>query len=144
MKLNLKNVLIFTLILLFSQTVYTTEEAETTDQPSTEEQTEPPAETTGDVEAGGGEKAGGASLDDSMINGNEIHQLHLQKCNKKIMNAFGFLSEDRGLEMELGMCPSVKHSCCKLEDQVTMYEMWIAAKGKDHLENKFKIQTGVI
>lgn len=142
MKVNLKKVLIFTLIMLFSQTVYSTEAAEATEQTPSGE-TPDSADQTGSEETPAPEGGEAKSLDDSVIQGSELHLLHLPKCNKKMLNAFGFQGEPRGLEMELGMCPSVKHSCCKNEDQVTMYEMWIAAKGKDHLENKFKIQTGV-
>ena len=137
--MDLKKILNFTLILLLLQTVYSTEEAQTTEQAPEQETGDSPQEKAEKEQTGSD-----VDLNETDISVGELNQLHLQDCNTKLMNSLGFKSQKRGLEMELAMCPGLTHSCCVVEDQLTMYEMWVAAKGKEHLENKFKIQTEVI
>lgn len=39
--------------------------------------------------------------------------------------------------MQLDMCYGVKHSCCKKEDQITMYEAWMGDNGEKLLAQRF-------
>ena len=137
MKMDLKKVLNFTLILLLLQSGYSTEEASPTEETPTEVTTDTPEENSGT------EADPEADLNDTLT-ASEMNLLNLPDCNVKILNAYGFTGQKRGLSQELGMCPGIKESCCTNEDQLKLYEMWIAAKGKEHLENKFKIQTEVV
>lgn len=66
-----------------------------------------------------------------------------EKCNIKLVEDLGLKGQENATEVELAMCPTVKKSCCLVEDQLTMFDLWVTGKGKAHLENRFKNQTNV-
>jgi len=116
MKMNLKKSISFIFILLLTSQVYSNE---------------PDKAATGDgTTPEGSDKA-------------KKPEDQTPKCNTKILTEFGLKGQETATEMALEMCPTVKNSCCLKEDQLTLFDLWVTGKGKEHLENKFKVQTGV-
>jgi hypothetical protein len=116
MKMNLKKNISFILILLLTSQVYSSE----SDQTQTADSSNPDGQ-------GKAKKA-----EDSA-----------QKCNTKLLAEFGLKGQETATELNLDMCPTVKNSCCTKEDQLSWFDLWVTGKGREHLENKFKLQTGV-
>lgn len=62
---------------------------------------------------------------------------HLPFCNQEITQSIGLMGYKYPKKMFLDMCPLVKQSCCRLEDQLAIYKTWVNAKEEEGLEERF-------
>lgn len=78
----------------------------------------------------------------STINATSILSKEMAKfkkqCNQNLVKGYGMKGLKFPKKMTLSMCPEIKKSCCKLEDQTTIYANWIASKEKHSVEMRFK------
>ena len=61
-----------------------------------------------------------------------------KQCNQNLLKGYGLKGLKFPKKMTLAMCPSVKKSCCKPEDQLTMYANWVHSKERYAVEMRFK------
>jgi hypothetical protein len=78
----------------------------------------------------------------SYINANDVLSKEMAKfkkqCNQNLVKGYGMKGLKFPKKMTMSMCPSVTKSCCKLEDQMTMYANWVHSKEKYSVEMRFK------
>jgi len=55
-------------------------------------------------------------------------------CDQNITQSLGMIGTKYPEKIRLDMCPLVTKSCCKLEDQLKIYEYWIDGREEDNLE----------
>ena len=61
-----------------------------------------------------------------------------KQCNQGLIKGYGMKGLKFPKKMTMAMCPSVKKSCCRKEDQMTMYANWVHSKEKYELVMRFK------
>ena len=61
-----------------------------------------------------------------------------KQCNQSLVKGYGMKGLKFPKKMTMAMCPGIKKSCCKLEDQMTMYANWVHSKERYSVEMRFK------
>lgn len=65
------------------------------------------------------------------------------ECNRRFLNAMGFVGLDWSKPLNLEMCPTVSQSCCTEEDQLNMYTFWINGGEESNLKERFEYHRQV-
>lgn len=141
-------------ILLLSYLIISPTKSEVT----TPEDQPPPNETDsaetgdGDAKAKEGDKPaeGGdqkAATDEEKPSNTENMKAAV-KCKNHLLETYKLKGLVYAEEMKLDMCPGVKNSCCKIEDQLTIFDNWVREEeGKqltDRLQYHFDVYSELI
>lgn len=65
------------------------------------------------------------------------------QCDIKIMQSLGLQGYKYPVTMSLEMCPTVKKSCCRLEDQLEIYKSWVIKNEEDNLEKRLQYHKSI-
>lgn len=57
-------------------------------------------------------------------------------CNPKLYQSLGFIGHKWPKKMFLDMCPTVTMSCCKLNDQLSIFKSWVGGQEEENLEKR--------
>lgn len=66
-----------------------------------------------------------------------------QPCFQKSLIALGLEGVPNAINESLKMCPGVTSSCCKVSDQVLMYEGWVGEGNEKYITNRFEFYSQV-
>ena len=64
-------------------------------------------------------------------------------CIQGLVEGFGFEGQKFPVKTSLKMCPSVQLSCCKVKDQLFMYENWVLNREEKNLADRLKFYRQV-
>ena len=64
-------------------------------------------------------------------------------CPRKLIEAFDLEGLDYPKQLDLYMCPKIKNTCCKVSDQLNMYNNWVKHKERYHLQSRLKYHRKV-
>ena len=67
----------------------------------------------------------------------------IKKCNTDLVKGYGFRGVKKPIRKILPMCPMIKKSCCRVQDQLTMYANWVHSKEKLEIESRFGLISSV-
>lgn len=67
----------------------------------------------------------------------------IKNCNTDLVKGYGFRGVKKPIRKTLNMCPMIKKSCCRVQDQLTMYANWIHSKEKLEIESRFGLISKV-
>jgi hypothetical protein len=62
-----------------------------------------------------------------------------KKCDESILKSYGLKGYKTSEKMPLGMCPNIKKSCCREEDQMAIYQNWVVGKEKFRVEQHYEV-----
>ena len=74
--------------------------------------------------AEGGDAAAPAEGEEAKPLESAFPQIPRPKCNSELVRAFGMQGRVHPSLQKIEFCPFVKRSCCRLKDQLTMYNAW--------------------
>lgn len=58
------------------------------------------------------------------------------ECDKEFLVSMGVIGLEQSKKLELEMCPTIRQSCCSIEDQINIYEFWIQGGEKKNLDER--------
>ena len=64
-------------------------------------------------------------------------------CNEELLNSYGLMGKKFKEPMEMHICTGVKESCCKLEDQLAIYDQLTKGEELPLMEERFKYHRKV-
>lgn len=64
-------------------------------------------------------------------------------CFQKALIAVGLEGVPHAINESLKMCPGVTSSCCKVSDQVLMYEGWVDDGNEKYIKSRFEFYSQV-
>lgn len=67
----------------------------------------------------------------------------VKKCNQDLLKGYGLRGLTKPTRMDLTMCPTIVHSCCTQNDQLTIYANWIHSKERHEIVSKLELSHRV-